>query len=146
MISVKIQGIDQLRAALKRLPLAMQRRMVTAASRESLNVLRDEARIRAPHKTYALRRAISSAAYKGRRSQDVEGRVYVKGRLLSKKRGVEDVFYARFMEFGFTARDGSRVPGFGFMRGAFEVKARAAIDKFSDASRRRLTDSVNAAK
>lgn len=145
MIKIKLSGVEQLKAALRRLPEAMGRKTVSQAVSESLVVLRDEARLQAPEETGALKQSINYATVKGKDGKDVKGRVYVQRSRLKKDQG-RDVFYATFMEFGFMQRDGTRHPGFGFMRRAFETQAEKSVRTFEDASARRLKDAVTAAK
>ena len=147
LFQIKVKGLSEIRAALRRLPGELSRKAVRGAAQKSLGLFRDEARRRAPKRTGALRRAITAAAYKGR-GDDIEGRIYVSSRVLkiAKTQEQRRVFYAHLVEFGFTARDGTRVPGKGFMRAAFESKKDDVIDEFIQETRQRLAQAVRAAR
>jgi len=134
-MTVQIRGIEEIRAALRRLPEALSRKMLIKAARKALGEVRDETKLTAPVDTGALRQSIVSYAYKRKGSNDVGGNVGIRkqkstpegstpGRKNPRK-------YAHIVE-----RDT------GFMRRAFETSKEAAVSAFADESRGLLNDAV----
>lgn len=146
-VDIRIEGVRDIQAALRRLPASVANKAVRGAVQKAVGLFRDEARRRAPKRTGALKRAITAATFGGK-GKDIAGRVYVSRRLLKFARTQQSrkVFYAHLVEFGFTARDGSKVPGKGFMRAAYETQKGNALKVFSDETQKRLDAAIKSAR
>lgn len=152
--SIKIEGLDELRRALRLLPENIQKNQLAKATRQGAMVIRDEAKPRVPilqqpdprRKAGVLRNAVRSTA--GRRNGSV-GTAYVYVRTLTKRmiakfkkaqaaKGLKiqgaanpnDPFYWRFIEFG-TSKLAARP----FLRPAFEAKKVQAAERIKAALR-----------
>lgn len=131
---VRVEGLRELNANLKRLTDKVQRRVLNRAVNAGARVIRDEAKQNAPVDTGKLKRNIITAKRRAPKGQ-AEYVVTVRG--ISQRTGNSDnsmktndpknAFYARFIEFGT-----SKVSRAQFLAPAFESKkheAMAAIKK-----------------
>ena len=90
-MSIRIKNMDALSRALQQFPLRVQQNAAKRAVRQGVNVLRDEARVRAPKKSGKLAAAIKTTV--SMRGNVTVGRVRLKG---------EHAFLGRFIEYGVT--------------------------------------------
>lgn len=153
-MSMQMEGLEELRRALRMLPENVQKNVLASATQKGAIVIRDDARPRVPvlqqadprRKAGALRDAVR--ATRGKRNGSV-GSAFVYVRMLTKKaiakfkRGraaaglrvkgaanPDDPFYWRFVEFG-TSKMAARP----FLRPAFEAKKIDAAERIKDALR-----------
>lgn len=142
--SIKIEGLDQLRRAMRTLPVELQKKAMGDATAAGAAVIRDEAIARAPELKMPhafrvrglLKRMITST--RGVR-RDSEASAFVRVKRLVKKAlsraksksglsfGELDPFYWAFEEFGT-----SKAPATPFMRPAFDTKKEAAANAIRD--------------
>lgn len=123
--SVKIEGLEALRRQLRQLPEELQKKALGDAVAKGANLIRDEARVRAPFLTGMLKRSIRSTRSVRRGS---EAAAFVGVRRLTKKTlrklGFKgDAFYWKFLEFGT-----SKQPAQPFLRPAFDSKKEKAVE------------------
>lgn len=152
MVEVKINGLSDLRAALLKLPQALDRKVLNGALSKGAILMRNKSRSNASafHRTGTLERNIRSRT--GRPREGMTATVIVGVRKLSNKQvrqfkmvhrkggraNPNDPFYWRFMEFGFTDRGGKWHAGKSFLRNAFETTKFAAVDAITIALRERI--------
>lgn len=141
--NLDFSGLLDISNDLKALSKAENRRVLNKATRAGANVVRNEARKRAPKKTGKLKRNIVTLSQKGRGLNEAVSGVHIRGR--NPKTGNSDnsmkannpnnAFYWRFLEMG-TSKMAPRP----FIRPSFEAKqqeidraiikvANAAIDE-----------------
>ena len=125
MIEVKVLGLEELKARLRRLPAEMQQGPVKGAIGAAGRVVQKEAKLRAPVRTGTLKRAIyvtrSKSLSTGNRETAIVG--VRSGKKYQKRK--QDAWYWRFVEFG--------IPQMGaqpFLRPAFEGTKTAQIRAF----------------
>lgn len=153
-MTVKIEGLEELRRALRLLPANVQKNQLANATQKGALLMRDDARPRVPvlahadprRKAGVLRNAVR--ATRGKRNGSV-GSAFVYVRILTKKAiakwkraqgaagkrvggaaNPSDPFYWRFVEFG-TAKMAARP----FLRPAFEATKIEAAERIKDALR-----------
>ena len=114
--TVRLAGARELDAMLKRLPKHLGERVLVNAVRAGAQVVRAEAKARAPVKTGRLRANIIARRAKGR------GAAVTVSVGPSRK-----AWYGRLVEFG-TVTTGARP----FLRPAFESTKRAALDRIGE--------------
>lgn len=136
--SMKIEGLDALRRALRQLPDAVQKKVLAGAVAKGAKVIADDARSRAPvlktpdaRRTPGLLRRMIRATRGKRNGSEAASFVSVRrlvGKALGKmkiKKGQTgaqlDPFYWAFQEFGSSGR-----PAQPFLRPAFDAKKEAA--------------------
>ena len=165
MLSVKINGLAELQAALDQLPVQIERNIVRGALRASGKVMQAAAKSRAPQ---AAPSQVNAKQYGGRfgllaDSIKINGARLKKGRLVAgvsaggAVKGGGDAYYAGWVEFGtkphiIKARRGGRLalggrksvrhPGARkkpFMRPALNAAAQAAVLAFGNYVKGRLT-------
>ena len=150
-VSVKVEGLEALRVALRELPLAVQKNVLSGAVRKGAIVIRDDAQARAPvlrepdprRKPGTVRDAIR--ATRGRRDgSSATAFVYVRaltkravgrfkdalrraGKRVKGANNPDDPFYWRFLEFGT-----SKLPARPFLRPAFDARKEAAVAQIRD--------------
>lgn len=143
-----VGGLAALERAMGELPLKLERNVVRGALRAGSKVFLQEARRRVPVKTGALRKSIRISVRR------------IKGQLVATtKAGNQQAFYAHMVEFGTGAHvikaskakaldvgghpvRSVRHPGAHaqpFMRPAFDLGARGAVDAYAAYIRKRLT-------
>ena len=140
--SMKIEGLEQLRRALRELPEKLQSRVLSGAVAGGARVVLKEARARVRVDTGLLRRMLR--ATRGKRNGS-EAAAFVTVRRLSKKKiaaykrasgkagsaNVLDPFYWSILEFGKTTRTAHP-----FIRPAFEVTKAKAAEEIKNALRK----------
>lgn len=114
---VQITGLRELDAALKELAWPAARRALRKGMRRGANVIRDEARARAPVDTGHLKRSITT---RERSDEGADMRFAVE-----VPRGA---FYGRFLEYGT-----SKMAAKPFLRPAAEAKTEEAVSTMRDA-------------
>jgi HK97 gp10 family phage protein len=137
--SIRIEGIDEVRAALRALPEKLERNVVRGGLRAAAKIVADEAKRLVPVRRGVLQKSIRIS------SRVKNGLVTV-----SVKAGGKGARHAHLVELGtkphLIGRRGFKVaairhPGAKpkpYMKPAFERKVRAAIDTFVDYVHRRL--------
>ncbi len=142
-ILVKLEGVDELKAAMANAAAQIRKKAVRAALRKAARVIQDDARVRAPvlmvptpyRATGTVKRRITVRASKFARKTGDEG-VYINVRPLRGKAQVtkfgragaknpNDPFYWYFLEFGTRKMADRR-----FLRPAAESKGNQAISVF----------------
>ena len=142
-MTVKVNGLKELNAALLELPLKIRGRPLRAAVAKAAKVVRDEARRKAPVDTGLLKREI---IHTRSRSQSAEGReTYIvlirqlmkkyadtrrnrrAGRVGKRYKVEGQAFYWKFLEFG-TSKMSARP----FLRPAFESRQQEAVRVMAD--------------
>ena len=154
---VTVQGGAELNRLLSELPVRVQKNVLRQAVRAGANVIRDDARARAPRKKGRLVRAIGTWMRQIRSDGAVTAAIGVR----------RDAFYARFIEFGRAAFQlvvkrkkvlsaGPQGPIFGrkvsmpsmaprpFLRPALDAKAQGAVETMASTMRTRLEAEVRA--
>lgn len=116
-LSVEIVGLKELDRALQELAWPAARRALRKGMRQGANVVRDEARAKAPVRTGNLKRKIRTRE----RSEEAGNMRFA----VEVPRGA---FYGLFLEYGT-----SKMAAKPFMRPAAENKTEAAVTKMRDA-------------
>ncbi len=114
---VTIQGLDQLDRALQELAWPAARRALRKGMRSGANIVRDEARAKAPVRTRKLQRSIRT---RERSEQDGWMRFAIEV--------PSSAFYGRFFEYG-TSKQSAKP----FLRPAAENKTEAAVSQMRTA-------------
>ena len=144
-ISMKIEGLEELRKALRLLPEELQKKALGDAVAKGASVIRDEAKRLAPvlktpdeRRTRGLlKRMIRSTRGKRNGSEAAAfvkvrrlvGKALGKAKAKTKKSGAElDPFYWAFIEFG-TSKRAARP----FLRPAFDTKKESAAQQIKKA-------------
>jgi HK97 gp10 family phage protein len=99
-VSVELQGIDVAVRALQRIEFKARRRIVQAAVREGLKVLRTEARATAPVRGGALKKSINSSVKMERATGTVRGSVNAGKSSKAQKRKGMNAWYAPIVSRG----------------------------------------------
>jgi len=158
LVEVKVNGLQELRAAMLKLPKEMDRKTLNAALFQGGKLMVNDARgnvpvlqTPTPHRnTGTVRKNIRART--GRPIAGMTATVIVGVRKMSRgqinafksvaaARGKkvagsvnpDDPFYWRFLEFGYTDRGGTWHPGKSFLRNAFETTKGAAIGEITRA-------------
>jgi HK97 gp10 family phage protein len=147
-----IKGGDELAALMQQLPVEVETKILRNGLAAGANVIRDEARARAPRKTGALARSVKTTRDTKRQTGQIIAKVRLKGR---------HAFLGKFFEYGVLPHKiwvsggkeslvingvaiGRQVwhPGIAPMpwfRPAFDAKSAAAVDVVGDYLRQYLT-------
>lgn len=133
-ISANIDGKSLLKA-LSAFPKNIQNNVMTGAIRAGANVIRDEARVRAPKKTKALAKSIVSI------KRRTETRNQVKFSVTPSKGKNKAGWRAHFIEFGT-----SKMSAKPFLRPAFEVSENKSLDAAKNYIAKRIPKEVAKAK
>ena len=133
-ISANIDGKSLLKA-LSAFPKNIQNNVMTGAIRAGANVIRDEARVRAPKKTKALAKSIVSI------KRRTETRNQVKFSVTPSKGKNKAGWRAHFIEFGT-----SKMSAKPFLRPAFEVSENKSLDAAKNYIAKRIPEEVAKAK
>ena len=124
-VTVSVKGLAELEAALNQLPEHIAKKTLVRAMTEATEAFRARASELAPydpekkeglHLVDDIRKEIRTG------SHSVKGS-WVHGKVALHK----DVFYGRFIEFGWTTPSGSKVPAAPFMRPAFDQEKYCAL-------------------
>lgn len=115
--AVEITGLKELDRALQELAWPAARRALRKGMRQGANVIRDEARAKAPLDTGLLKRQIRT-----RERSEQEGNMRFAVEI------PRSVFYGRFIEYGT-----SKMPAKPFLRPAAEGKTEEAVTAMRDA-------------
>lgn len=123
--NLDFSGLQAISDDLKALSKVENRRVLFKATRAGANVVRDEARRRAPKKTGRLQRNIVTLSQKGRGNNEAVSGVHIRGRNprsgnsdnSMKANDPNNSFYWRFLEMG-TSKMAARP----FIRPSFEAR------------------------
>lgn len=124
--TTRVQGLTELEAALEQLPEKVARGALVKAMTDATEAFRQRAVELAP---YDPNKKDGMHLVDGIRKQMRVGSNSVKGAWVHGKVGLHpDVFYGRFIEFGWTsAQSGRSVPAHPFMRPAFDEERYRAL-------------------
>jgi HK97 gp10 family phage protein len=125
-VTVKVQGLAELEAALNQLPEKVAKKSMLDSMKAATKVFQERAIQLAP---YDRAKTAGMHLVDGIRMETRSGSHGVKGSWVHGKVGLHpDVFYGRFIEFGWiTARGGASIPAQPFMRPAFDGQKFRAI-------------------
>lgn len=119
---IKVSGLQEVQRSLFQYSQQLGDKVVIAALTQGARVVQRAAKQRAPQLTGRLKRygvvVRKSKINSARRSANTLG-VYLTLRRGRGKSDPKDVFYGRFVEDGFTARGGQKIPGQKFINTAF---------------------------
>lgn len=123
--NLDFSGLLKISDDLKALSKAENRRVLNKATRAGANIVRDEAKKRAPKKTGKLKKNIVTLSHRSKGNNDASSGVHIRGR--NPRTGNSDTkmkadnpnnsFYWRFLEHG-TSKMAARP----FIRPAFEAR------------------------
>ncbi len=116
-LTFKIEGLDALDKAVRKLPQNIQKRVLKGALRAGGRVIAKEAKQRAPKKTGTLRKSISVQVGKTRQ-----------GGAIAFVTTKPEAFYSHMIEFGT-----SKIPAKPFLRPAFDATQQETIKAIGDA-------------
>lgn len=120
---IQIDGLQELLAKMKSLPVNLARNGLRAAVNAGAEVIRKDAVSRVPVLTGRLKKAIYKKQIR-ELSNNVQQTFFVGARSGKKyKKANKDAYYWRFLEFGT-----SKMPAKPFLRPAFDAKKRQAVD------------------
>jgi HK97 gp10 family phage protein len=124
-VTVKVQGLAELEAALEQLPEKIARKSLVDSMRAATKVFQERAIELAP---YDPEKKTGMHLVDGIRMEMRTGSRGVQGSWVHGRVGLHpDVFYGRFIEFGWTTPEGTKVPMQPFMRPAFDGEKYRAI-------------------
>lgn len=128
-ITIEIKGLRETQRALFAYSQQLGDRVVIAALTQGARLVQRAAKARAPVLTGRLKRGIvvrKSKIYSARRGGNTLG-VYLSLRKGRGKKDPKDAFYGRFIEDGFTAKGGKKIPGKRFIQSALASTQEAAV-------------------
>jgi len=123
----KSNGVKEIKKALRQFPKNVQKNIAVGAIRAGCKPILTKARQLAPRDQGDLKKSIK---IRKRRTKDMH---IVKfsvsaGNSVNTKDGKQRIFYAAFIEWGYTAKNGHAVMAQPFMRPAFEMEADKCIE------------------
>jgi len=125
MVDVKVSGINEILKKLKKLPIVMQKRVVTGAIRASAAAINKEAKLNVPKDEGDLKKSLSVIKRKTKDKNIIYFSVVPKTKLLHKiqdAKGERHYNYGGLVEFG-----SSKMSARPYLRPAFESKGAEAI-------------------
>jgi HK97 gp10 family phage protein len=129
-VTVQVQGLAELEAALEQLPEKVAKGVLISAVTDATEVFRMRAEELAPYDT---QKKTGMHLTDGIKKQIRTGSHSVAGSWVHGKVALHpDVFYGRFIEFGWTTPEGTAVAAQPFMRPAFDSNKFHAIAVISD--------------
>ena len=150
----RVEGMDELEKSLKKLGKVPQKH-VTSSSRKAMNIVLKQSRATAPYETGALSRGMK---LKGEKSKVKAKKVYqvvfddkynhifqkpVKNPGESGSPNAKDpAYYPVSQEYGYFARNGRYIPGFRFVRGAFENKMPEAAKTMVSTMKKKIDQEI----
>ncbi len=147
-VAVQVKGLAELDQALTELPNELARRVIVGAVTEATEAFRQRMQELAPYD--ARERAGEKSGMHlvdGIRKEMRVGSHGVKGSWVHGKVGLHpDVFYGRFIEFGWTTPRGKRVEAHPFARPAFDETKYRALAIIQQRSEAGLAEAAAAAK
>lgn len=126
---IKVTGLKEVQKALYSYSQQLGDKVVIAALTQGARLVQRAAKGRAPVLTGRLKRGIvvkKSKINSARRGGNLIG-VYLALRKGKGRKDPKDAFYGRFIEDGFTARDGKKITGKQFITGALESTRESAV-------------------
>ncbi len=124
-VTVRVQGLAELEAALNQLPEKVAKKSMLDSMKAATKVFQQRAIELAP---YDPEKKEGMHLVDGIRMEMRTGSHGVKGSWVHGKVGLHpQVFYGRFIEFGWTTPEGTKVPMQPFMRPAFDGEKYRAI-------------------
>lgn len=140
-VKMQITGAEGLKNLLKELPDALIKQDVGQEQRKAMQIVRDEARRRAPVDTGRLREFIEQKLWFDKTELVWRGRVGLRrigrGRTIKKGTIKYDARYGRLVETGT-----KYMPAQPFLRPAFHQKAQTFLDVFASGLRRKVERQV----
>ncbi len=127
MITIKMTGIQDAKRALRALGPAIQKNVITKATRTAATVIAQEVRRTAPRNTGKLKRLIRTSKASRSGPQRRLNIVVRSGDVVYVVYPDADAFYALFLEYGT-----SKTPARPFMRPAFDQSVGEAIARFQE--------------
>ena len=130
----RVDGLQELTRALKKLPSEMRGRPLISATRAGARLIADDARNRAPVDSGGLQKNIGVFAIPKRRlGAGLDYGVEIRGDEKGKAGDPRNAYYWRFVELG-TANQAAQP----FLRPALATQSQAAIRAFTESFSRRL--------
>src|SRR2546425_10047771 len=124
-VTVQVKGLAELEAALNELPEVIAKKILVGVMTDATELFRARAEERAP---YDPEKKEGMHLGDGIKKQMRVGSRGVKGSWGPGKVGLHpDVFYGRFIEFGWTTPEGTSVAAHPFMRPAFDEEKYTAL-------------------
>jgi HK97 gp10 family phage protein len=115
--------------ALKQFPKNVQKNIATGAVRAGCKPILDKAKALAPYEHGDLEKSIKITKAKSKQGERhiVHFRVSA-GNFVQTAEGKEKIFYAAFIEWGHTSKNGKATMAYPFMRPAYEMEADKCIN------------------
>lgn len=131
---VSVKGLDELRKKLDSLGKVQAGKFLRTSMREAMKPVRDAAVSVAPYNTGATKASIKLKAAKLKnRNPGIEvviGEGWFKGK----------TFYAAFIEFGYTLRNGVKMPGKGWLRKCYLDNRKSSSQAAMNATWKRVRE------
>lgn len=130
-----VKGLRELERKLRKLPDKLAGQALNFALRKAAKPVQDEAMRLVPRKSGVLQRSI---VIRKQRSSNPRNHAQMNVGVRKNAKSGGDPYYWRFVEFGFTKRDGSFYPARPFLRPALERTHREATRIFADELEKRI--------
>ena len=143
VIGMELKGFDDVERLMKQLPIKMRRKHLRRATNQSIRIVRDEIKKRAPRDTGRLKRNIKSRGRRGKRGY-LKASIFIQsgGRTGGGAKGAfrtdkNDAFYWIFLE-----RGTKHIKARGFIRKSVDRKFRPVLRKFVDVVRAGVREEI----
>lgn len=120
-------GFKELQKSLRQFPINVQKNISVGAIRAGCKPIVAKARQLAPRESGDLKKSIKTRKRRTKEKHIVKFSVSA-GNSVKTKDGKKRIFYAAYIEWGYTKKNGHAVMAQPFMRPAFELTATECID------------------
>lgn len=122
-------GLKALKKSMRQFPKNIQKNVAVGATRAGCKPILDKAKANAPYEYGDLEKSIKISKAKGKRGEKhiVHFRISA-GNFVQTSEGNKKVFYAGYIEWGYTKPNGQAVMAHPFARPALETEAHKSIE------------------
>ena len=120
-------SLKNLKKALRQFPKNVQKNIANGAIRAGCKPILDKAKSLVPFEQGDLEKSIQIKKRKSRNKNMVHYSVSA-GNFVQTVKGKQKIFYAAYVEWGHTSKNGKATMAYPFMRPAYEMEAHKCID------------------